>query len=1365
MQTLVQLHHESAAARGPLQLGNIAGLTWGEHLCLVYDSPGEPLPAAAEFLAGGLRRGERSAYVADEHTTEQVAEALRAVGVDVERERERGALVLTTAPDFGNLRPFDPLRMCDRLRGLVAEALGDGHTGLRLAVDMTWALTQGVEFAELIEYEAMTNSLVFASGHITAMCMYSRRRFPAEVLRPLVDTHPFLVVDGEVRPNPTYPQGAPLADAARRLDPPGSTDTDEERIRREVGARVAEAELEITRRLAFLAEAGRVLSSSLDFEKTLQRMARLMIPVVADCCAVDVLDESGALRRVATAHRDPAGEALTTELGRLPPDPSPTGALARVLRSGEPELVPDLESAVLQAGVCDPERLRIARELGVRSLLVVPIVSRGAVLGAVTLAYTDSGRRHGPDSVALAWELTGRAAAAIENARLYREAQREITRRAHAEEALRKNEERFRLLFQDSPLPMWIFEPETLRFLDVNTAAVEHYGYSRDEFLQMTLEDIRPREDVEQLRRIAAERPEGVISRGEARHLKRDGSLIYARITTQPTTFEGRPARAVVVVDVTRQRLSEDEIRAANERLVLSVSREKELAERARASEERQRFLADASTRLLDAPLECTPRLSLLAQLSVPVLADYCLVDRIEESGEVCRVGAAHVDPAKEPLVRALLRFAPTWEQAEGASEAFRTGEPVLVTDVAESALAEIGQGPEHLELLAKLRPRSFLCLPLVARGRTLGAATFVYSDSARRHGPDELALARDLANRAALTIANAMLHEEATRAVRAREEVLGIVSHELRDPLQSILLHLEMLSLLVPPEERLERERRALEAIGSSAQQTVRLVHDLLDVTRIEAGHFTVRPSPQEVAPLVDEALGIVGPLASVRSLRLEARVPAQLPLVRGDRQRLLQVLSNLLGNAVRHTPEGGSVTLAAEAAGDEVRLSVRDTGTGIAAESLPHVFERSWTERHDGGLGFGLAIAKGIVEAHGGRIWVKSRLGEGSEFSFTVPATAPVAPESPEDPDEAVYERLARIAVLSAPTERDRARLKAEPPRERRQGEAAEGGTDLLELASGSGDASAEGLVGSLRELIAHSVYAGLLRPGDRLPSIREIADQFGASRHAVVSSYARLAEQEWVEKRERSGMYVAEQHRGAAAPLGETAEWLSAVLVEAWSHRIKIPRLPDVLRRYTGETQLRCACLDSDEDTLLELCTELSQHFGLECRAVPLESLPPHRPDSLLDLRSLPPEIREADLLVTTTYHGPSVRAVAAALGKPYVVTRANPEHVAAAEKKAREGALAVVCRDGRFGERIRALRGGMYRERIRVALAEDRAAVEKLDPAEPVLLTRAAREVLTRSDLRLLVPFAPPFSTECAHALGRLVVRLNLESERR
>jgi len=282
---------------------------------------------------------------------------------------------------------------------------------------------------------------------------------------------------------------------------------------------------------------------------------------------------------------------------------------------------------------------------------------------------------------------------------------------------------------------------------------------------------------------------------------------------------------------------------------------------------------------------------------------------------------------------------------------------------------------PEHSWLAAPLTDPTF---------RALGVLHVCdkYSDGFTEN--DEAILVQ-LSQMAAVAMENARLFEATKRAATAREDMVAIVSHELRNPLNAILVGAEVLQGGVLQ----GRERAMVDRIRRAAQRMQTLTDDLLDIAQIEAGTLSIEPNFETLASVTDEALDLVLVAATERQLTLQADVPKDVPLVSLDRNRILQVLANLLGNALKFTPPGGAVRIEAVTEADAVRVSVSDTGPGIAAEHVPHLFERYWQTRETSrlGAGLGLFIAKGIVEAHGGKIWVDTAPGAGTTFIFTLP------------------------------------------------------------------------------------------------------------------------------------------------------------------------------------------------------------------------------------------------------------------------------------------------------------------------------------------------------------------------------------------
>jgi signal transduction histidine kinase len=378
-------------------------------------------------------------------------------------------------------------------------------------------------------------------------------------------------------------------------------------------------------------------------------------------------------------------------------------------------------------------------------------------------------------------------------------------------------------------------------------------------------------------------------------------------------------------------------------------------------------FLAEA-TATLSASLDYGATLEQISRLAVPALADRCVVDLVERDGRVRRVRMAP-DETDDIVATAPLEAA--------RARVIASGEPVLVPE-AERAAADREAGPP---------PSSFLIVPLPARGaigKTLGAITWI-GVGARRYGPEDVALATELARRAALAIENARLYEDARQAVHAREQLLAVVSHDLRNPLGAIAI---VVPLLRESHGHDPVVGRQLAIVDRSIERMKQLIADLLDTATIEAGRLAIAPHDVDAISLVQDAITLHEPLAADRKLRLRWTCPRELR-VHGDPQRVEQVLGNLIGNAIKFCRAGDTISVEVAREDHHVRFTVADTGPGIAPDDVFHLFEPYWSAgRHARqGAGLGLYISKGIIEAHGGTIGVESELDRGTRFYFTLP------------------------------------------------------------------------------------------------------------------------------------------------------------------------------------------------------------------------------------------------------------------------------------------------------------------------------------------------------------------------------------------
>jgi PAS domain S-box-containing protein len=463
------------------------------------------------------------------------------------------------------------------------------------------------------------------------------------------------------------------------------------------------------------------------------------------------------------------------------------------------------------------------------------------------------------------------------------------------------------------------------------------------------------------------------------RIVRRDGEVrtLHARGRVS-CDAAGRPVRMRGTGHDVTARL----VAAERERALLREQAAREAAEHAAS---RFRFLSEASEQL-GSTLDIEETLRSVTRLTVPRIADWCSLDLVERDDALRRVEIAGIDPELERFAQEVYRRYPAVPRSEKwYARALRRGEPVVVKDFDETALREAARDADHLAMLARFGFCSAMVVPMMARDRVVGLITLGASTSGRRFGDDDVSLVQSLADRAALAIENARLFQEARAAARVREEVVQTVSHDLRSPLAVIAINASLLR-----EELSDTERKTcVERVERAVERMQRMIGDLLDAARLEAGALAIRQEPEPVAGLLADACELAGPSALVHEIAIRRSAEPTLR-ARADRDRVVQALANLLDNAVRHSPPGGHVDVEARSAGDAVLFSVTDGGPGVAPRLRERIFQRFWSDAAERtpGAGLGLAIVRGLVELHGGRVWVEDPEGGGARFCFTIPA-----------------------------------------------------------------------------------------------------------------------------------------------------------------------------------------------------------------------------------------------------------------------------------------------------------------------------------------------------------------------------------------
>ena len=438
-------------------------------------------------------------------------------------------------------------------------------------------------------------------------------------------------------------------------------------------------------------------------------------------------------------------------------------------------------------------------------------------------------------------------------------------------------------------------------------------------------------------------------------------------------------------------------------------------------------FLAEVST-VLASSLDYETTLAAVARLAVPHVADWCVVDIAEPDGSIRRLAVAHADPVQVELGRELgRRYPPDPADETGIATVLRTGRPEVISTIDPVRLQRSSRSPAHFELLQALRLGSSIAAPLMARGRTIGVISFAMAESGRAYSAVDLPLVEDLARRAAMAVDNARLYrearqarEEAEAANRAKDRFLAILGHELRTPLTPVLA--EVSALLDDPRTPPEF-RTVLEMTRRNVELEARLIDDLLDLSRIARGKLRLRREPVDLHTTVAQALAICQPGIAEAGLTVALGLEATHHHVEADPAKLQQILWNLVKNAIKFTPAGGTITVRTRDNGtNEVAVAVADTGAGITPEAIARIFapfdqgDPSVTRRF-GGLGLGLAIGRSLAEAHDGRLVAASPgLGLGSTFTLELPTCAAPAAEPARVPGPTGF--AAQTETSSSPT-----------------------------------------------------------------------------------------------------------------------------------------------------------------------------------------------------------------------------------------------------------------------------------------------------------------------------------------------------------
>ena len=400
------------------------------------------------------------------------------------------------------------------------------------------------------------------------------------------------------------------------------------------------------------------------------------------------------------------------------------------------------------------------------------------------------------------------------------------------------------------------------------------------------------------------------------------------------------------------------------------------------------KLLSDAS-RALSSSLDYETTLEIVAQLAVREMADWCAVDLVEADGQIRQAIVAHRDPEKVKWAKELRkRYPPDYDEPGGVGQVIRTGRAEIHRDIPDEVLAAAAKDADHLAILRKLQIKSAQIIPMIARGRTLGALTLVSGEQGRNLIAADESLAMELATRAAIAIDNAQLYRAALTASESKSAFLASMSHELRTPLNAIIGYQSLLrdGLSGPVTDG---QLSQLSRIRASADHLLSLIDEVLTFSRVDVGKELVQREQVNLRPVINEAISMVAPVAAARGLKLrDESTDAEMYT---DSFKLRQILLNLLSNAVKFS-DTGEIVVRSNLDHDCVEISVADSGIGIAEQNLERVFDPFWqveqrSTRRAGGTGLGLSVSRSLARLLGGDIVVDSQLGKGSTFTAIIP------------------------------------------------------------------------------------------------------------------------------------------------------------------------------------------------------------------------------------------------------------------------------------------------------------------------------------------------------------------------------------------
>lgn len=707
----------------------------------------------------------------------------------------------------------------------------------------------------------------------------------------------------------------------------------------------------------YLEKVSTLLNASVDYKTTLTTICKLLVPQIADYIRIALLDGNNHIEEVATYHADPKKLSLVKKLYRTYGNrEDSTHGVSQILKSGKAEIMEKVTQQSASYLKNNKEIKNVISSLGLTSYMGIPLKVNKRVIGVIVISSARKERIYTKEDLKFAEGIAERIAYAVENARLFKNLQQELDEKIKAQEAQAQMASYLDQTF-DAVL-LWEFN--AIKIVYWNKGAEELYGYKKEEAIGKKTHDL-----LKTIHPIPFFKIQSILLK-EGRW---EGELIHI------TKNNGRRTISCKKVLFTEKN---------GAKYVLETNRD--ITERLRFENNLQ-FLSDSS-KILASSLDYKTTLKNIAELAVPEIADWCSVEMKTKNG-IEQLAVAHIDPKKVKWAKELnKKNPPDPNSTTGTPNIFRTGKSEFYPEVTDEMLIAAAKDEKQLALLRKLMLGSVMMVPIKINNETIGVISFIVAESGNHYTKSDLAIAEELSVRAGLAIENARLYTEAQRAVNVRDEFISLASHELKTPITSLKIYAQTLSKQFEKRGDL-LSQQYFKKMDEQTDRLALLVNDLLNVSKIQHGKLEYNWEDVDLNEIVKDTVEVLQGITIKHKIIVKGKLKKT---VRADPYRIYQVITNLVTNAIKYSPDADKVILHLSSNNKFVKVIVQDFGIGIRIDQHKKIFNQFYraidpNERQFPGLGMGLFISNEIIERHGGKMNVISSKGKGSQFSFTLP------------------------------------------------------------------------------------------------------------------------------------------------------------------------------------------------------------------------------------------------------------------------------------------------------------------------------------------------------------------------------------------